>query len=591
MMEILKIMSSENEDQSLKGRPGNKPQGANAMKTTTTKPEPQDVTRIRSLVTGVPLKFALWLIFVLVFTCKQLSADSPWPIWKDGKAICHLVLPTGDEHAARLAQSTLAHYLQEFYNIEMPVAANTEEKGTYLLLGTPGNNPALAKLVKGGLQLTARDLGNEGFQLLTHQDRKSKYLIAYAKTPSALKYACQELIFYRWRATALGGRLDTSLNIVMKPQVEYRGSYILPCWSAQDSFESWERVLRFNSEITLNRNWFWLDGFPIAGHSGEYTNTALSDASNVQRLFDLTTAEDMKIYIGGGWFNWHHEKAVGKNYAKGISYYLDYLKAFTNFNGFYIEPTGEGQEIKDWRPEAEAFLTLVHEVLKQRPDFEVAVAIGEFNNPEYLKLMREMDPGRVYWWWCWGDPISNHVLELYPSVLRWHITMSMEYYHGSLEPPDLSEGKLAGVVTSYDPGQGFGNPWNGWGKLGVDKPRNVDPYTLPYFGHEYYFRERCWNLELTETEFLARLQCRLFDADAPKDAAKHYWRLSLMAYESNYKRFPYYFRVNYAEQLASERRFLESLRQRDWSPRMKDTIARMEEALKGLTEWAPKKKQ
>ena len=304
-------------------------------------------------------KKTLWLLVVLVFTCGQLSAASPWPIWKDGKAICRLVLPTGDVHAARLAQSTLAHYLQEFYNIEMPVAASTDEKGTYLLLGTPENNPIMATLVKGGLQLTTQDLGNEGFQLLTHQDRKSKYLIAYAKTPRALKYACQELIFYRWQATAQGGRLDTSLNIVMKPEVEYRGSYILPCWSAQDSFESWERVLRFNSELTLNRNWFWLDGFPIAGHSGEYTNTALSDSGNVQQLFDLSTAEDMKIYIGGGWFNWHHEKAVGKNYAKGISYYLDYLKTFTNFERRDViierDRLKVHAEIKDWRPEAEAF--------------------------------------------------------------------------------------------------------------------------------------------------------------------------------------------------------------------------------------------
>lgn len=559
------------------------------MTATTPNSRPIPIAWISKLISGFSLKFSSWQIVVLIFTFGQVSAVSSWPIWEDGKAICRLVLPSGDKRAALLAQSTISHYMHEFYNIDIPVAANIDEKGTYLLPGTPENNPIIAMLMKVGLQLTSRDLGDEGFQLLTYQDRKSKYLIAYAKTPRALKYACQELIFYRWQATARGGRLDTPLNIVMKPEVDYRSSYMLPCWSAHDSFESWERALRFNSELTLNRNWFWLDGFPIAGHSGEYSNTALSDAGNVQRLFDLTTLEDMKIYIGGGWFNWHHEKAVGKDYAKGISYYLDYLKAFNNFNGFYIEPTGEGQEIKDWLPEAKAFRTLVKEVLKQRPDFEIAFAIGEFNNPEYLKCMSEMDPERVYWWWCWGDPIKNHVPELYPSVLRWHITMKMAYFHGSLEPPDSSERKLAGIATSYDPGQGFGNPWTGWGKLGADKPRNVDPYTIPYFGHEYFFRERCWNLELTETEFLARLRRRLFDADAPEDAVRHYWRLSLMAYESNYKQFPYYYRIDYAEQLASERRFLDSLHQREWSPRMNDTIARMEEALKGLTEWASEK--
>src|ERR1043166_1942214 len=102
----------------------------------------------------VKIKFPLWLMIVLAFTDGQLSAASRWLIWQDGKGQCQIILPTGDEHAARLSQSTLTHYLQEFYKIELPVAANADEKGTYLLLGTPENNPALAKLVKAGLQLT-----------------------------------------------------------------------------------------------------------------------------------------------------------------------------------------------------------------------------------------------------------------------------------------------------------------------------------------------------------------------------------------------------------------------------------------------------
>ena len=37
-----------------------------------------------------------------------------------------------------------------------------------------------------------------------------------------------------------------------------------------------------------------------------------------------------------------------------------------------------------------------------------------------------------------------------------------------------------------------------------------------------------------------------------------------------------------AELLASERQFLESLRRGNWTPRMADTIARMDEAVAGL---------
>ena len=59
--------------------------------------------------------------------------------------------------------------------------------------------------------------------------------------------------------------VDWPLNIAMKPQIAYRGIYMLPIWSAYDSLDSWKRVLLFNSELTLNRVWFWLDGFPVAG--------------------------------------------------------------------------------------------------------------------------------------------------------------------------------------------------------------------------------------------------------------------------------------------------------------------------------------
>ena len=144
--------------------------------------------------------------------------------------------------------------------------------------------------------------------------------------------------------------IDWPINVVMKPAWAYRGVYILPCWAAYDSLESWQRVLRFHSELTINRNWFWLDGFPVAGHPGEYAGTALASESNVQSLIDLCNDEQMKFLIGGGWFTWHHRKAVNQDYAKGRDYYLDYLRTFKNFHGFYFEPTGEGKEAQNWRP-------------------------------------------------------------------------------------------------------------------------------------------------------------------------------------------------------------------------------------------------
>jgi hypothetical protein len=156
----------------------------------------------------------------------------------------------------------------------------------------------------------------------------------------------------------------------------------------------------------------------------------------------------------------------------------------------------------------------------------------------------------------------------------------MSDYHGAMDPPGPRERALSGVVTSYDPGQGFGNPWNGWGKLGANTPRNFHPHTIPYFAHQYYYRERCWNLKLDEPGFVARLRRRLFDADLPQDAGWHYWRLSQMAMAVNQKQ------PLRAAELADIRTFLDSTRARTWTPRTADTLARMNEAVAQLAKLA-----
>lgn len=355
---------------------------------------------------------------------------------------------------------------------------------------------------------------------------------------------------------------------------------MLPCWSAHDSVESWERAIRFNSELTVNRNWFWLDGFPVAGHTGEFAGTPLADGQAVQRLIDLVNAEAMKIYIGGGWFNWHHEKAVGKDIQKGVDYYLAYLDAFARFHGFYIEPGGEGAEAGQWRDEAEALRGFIRTVLERRPEFEFALAIGRFNNREYLEMMAELDPKRVFWWWCWGEPLGDGALTLFPNVLRWHATTQMSEYHGSIGAPRPEETRLAGITTSYDPGQGFGNWWNGWGRLGTDRPRNSHPYTIPYFAHQYYYRERCWNPEITEWEMTLRLQRRLFDADAPANAGHIYWWVSRLTHAGSMNQRPT------TEQVVELRKVTDAMRSRAWTPKMTDTLARMEEALAHLSKLA-----
>ncbi len=505
-------------------------------------------------------------------------------LWQDGKPQCHLVVPSPDEPARRLGQATINSLLRRFYNVELPTIRQIAGPGTYITFGTCESRAALEKAA-GAVAMT-QDLGTEGFQILTRADGDSKLIIVLGNTPRAIKHACQELVFYRISATAAGGFVDWPLNdVAMKPAFAYRGIYMLPCWSVYDSLESWQRVLRFNSELTLNRIWFWLDGFPVAGHpavtnmadqKGTLDSSALASDRNVQELIDLVNREDMVFYIGGGWMSWHHERVVGKDPVKAKEFYRAYLRTFRGVGGFYFEPTGEGGEVRDWRPECDSLREFITLLVAERPGFECAVAIGKFNNAEYLRLMSQLDPKRVYWWWCWGDPFRDKALEMYPSVLRWHTVTQMSNFHGSIDPPSPAERRLAGVVTSYDPGMGFGNPWNGWGRLGTDKPRNFDPYDIPYFGHEYFFRERCWNPEMSEADFVRRLHRRLFDADCPAEAGERYWQLTRIVLRVNARGKPD------GGQLSAVDGFLAAMRHRRVTPRTADTLARMEAAMQHL---------
>jgi hypothetical protein len=542
------------------------------------------VHRIKS----TPALTGMLRLITLIITASSLclanlsAADNRVTLWQEGRTQGALVLPTMDESASRLAHTTINRYLQEFYGIELPVARSVTSPGIFIVLGTPSNNPAMARLVRHGLKLGGADLGEEGFRLLTFDDKKAKCLVIYGMTPRALKFGCQELIFYHLAATRSGASIDWPVDVTMRPSVSYRGIYMLPCWAQHDSIDSWKRVLRFNSELTLNRVWFWLDGFPVAGHRAvshieghvsDFDQTPLANEANVQSLIDLANAEDMKFYIGGGWMSWHHKQAVGDDRDKARDFYFAYLRTFKGVGGFYFEPTGEGSESHDWRPEVESLRDMIHDVTTQRPDFEVAVAVGRFNNHDYLKTLSTLDPKRVFWWWCWGDPLTDDPFAIYPTVLAWHTVVRMSDIHGSTTFPSPAETRLAGISTSYDPGMGFGNPWNGYSTLGgAPSPRNFDPYTMPYFSHEYRFRERCWNRSITDKEFARRLGRRLFDADMPAEAITHY--LALADFCFNPAKAD-------AKTIEALDHFVSTFRQ-SGTPRNQDTFARMDEAIKGL---------
>jgi hypothetical protein len=499
-------------------------------------------------------------------------------IWsKEGPRV-QLIAPRISGATENLIPHTLDEYFNTAFGWKIPVADRLSPSAINVVVGNEANNEVLKSLVAGGLDLGAGELGDEGFRILSHEADGRRTVIVTANTPAGLKHGCQELMYFRTSATADHVAVDWPLNVSMKPQIAYRGIYMLPIWSAYDSIESWKRVLRFTSELTLNRVWFWLDGFPVAGHpaSSHGTNyhferTPLAEDENVQRLIDLVNRRGMKFYIGGGWLSWHHAEVVGRDLDKARKYYYDYLQTFKGVSGFYFEPTGEGEERADWLP-GDSLQKMIADLLKTDPKFEVAVAIGSFNNADYLDLMSKLDPQRVFWWWCWGDPQRDKALERYPSVLGWHTTAAMSAFHGRTAPPSPADLKLAGMATSYDPGMGYGNPWNGWARMGVYEPRNFDPYTMPYFSHEYRFRERCWNAQQTDDQFAARLSRRLFDADMPGEAIGHYLKLA------EFCRNPAAADPAEVDRIAT----FVSEHAAKGTPRNQDTLARMQEAVDGV---------
>lgn len=522
---------------------------------------------------------AAWCCILIssVLSAADPAGAEPLTIWRDGSAVARLVAPEISGPMSRIVPATLECYLSRFYGWTLPISSRDDAPGVYVVVGNAANNPVIAQLVSQGLNLGLSELGEEGFRIFSHQRGDRRFLVVAANTPQGLKYGCQELVFFRLAVTTQIAQVDWPIDVSMKPQFAYRSIYMLPCWAAHDSIDSWRRVLKFNSELTLNRNWFWLAGFPLLPeYGGIYAGTDLADVNNVRSLVDLCRSEGTKFYVGGGWFTFHHVDAAAGSIERGARYYLDLVKLLPNTGGIYLEPPGEGYEVAPdvWQARTRAMQRMMQTIRRCRPDFEFALAIGSFNNSDYLDMVHGIDSANTYWWWCWGDPLRDNALARHPLVLRWHTVVQMSNYHGSTQPPGPLETPLTGFATSYDPGMGFGNPWNGWARMGVDAPRNFDPYTMPYFSHQYWFRERCWNVQISSEQFAARMARRLFDADLPPQAIQHY--LKLAEYCPNPG-------AASSEVLASMEAFVTAY-QGTGTPRNRDTFERMREALDGIRE-------
>ena len=495
----------------------------------------------------------------------------------------HLIKSRDREGAELIAppivEQTINSYTADKYGWTLPVSRSPGSTSLAIVAGNAANNPVIAKLGREGVDVQTDQLGEEGFRIVTYQNKSHRYVLLLGRAPVALKYAAQELVFFRMPVTKDTASVDWPINIQKIPQFAYRGIYMLPCWAQHDSVAHWRRVLEFNSELTCNRNYFWLDGFPLLPqYGGEYVGTDLAQPENVRSLIALCKQLGMKFLIGGGWDTWHQRKLFHGDVTRSISYYLDLFHQLPGAEGIYLEPVGEGAERTDPAESLKsvaAIRKLAETIWRERPDFEFAIAAGKFNPKSYLDALDAIDRKRIYWTWGWGDPTRDHAAAEHPLVLRWHTVVKMSDWHGSTDAPRPDETALPGFYTSYDPGMGFGNPWNGRGYgvgTGIPGPREFDPYTIPYFAHEYWFRERVWDVHATREQFASRLARRLFDADMPPEAIVHYLALQEMC------RTP----AKATEDFLAPIEQLTNRFAHFGTPRNQDTIRRMQEAIAGF---------
>lgn len=525
----------------------------------------------------MPFRKFLHLSFLLAcFTASSIEAAVTW---KPTSNRMRLMVPNLSGPTAQIVENTINSYTAEKYGWKLPVLRAAALEKLVIVAGNSENNPLIASLAHEGIDVGTDDLGDEGFRIVTHEKGSRRYVLLLAQTAAGLKYAAQELVFFHMPVTKENASVDWPLDIRKKPQFAYRGIYILPCWAQHDSTDHWRRVLQFNSELTVNRNYFWLDGFPLLPqYGGEYAGTDLAKPENVRSLIELSRQEGMKFLIGGGWDTWHQRTLFNGDISKSVQYYLDLFHLFPDAEGIYLEPVGEGKERTDPSESLRsvaAIRQLAETIWHEKPEYEFAIAAGRYNPKTYLDALAAIDRKRIYWTWGWGDPLQDNALAVHPLTLRWHTIVKMSDWHGSNDAPRPDETALPGFYTSYDPGMGFGNTWNGRGYgvgTGVPAAREFDPYTIPYFAHEYWFRERAWDVKQTREQFLPRLARRLFDADMPPQAIDHYMALHDMC------RTPH----------QASNAFLAPLEQftaqyaHFGTPRNQDTIRRMQEAIAGF---------
>jgi len=144
----------------------------------------------------------------------------------EGKAQAAIHAPGENESAGR----RFARRLQERTGVELPVltAEPPADAGPLVAVGTPRNNPIVAKLVGDDPRLAGP--GDEGFLLKTFAGDSQPTIVATGRTAAGVHHAVSELVSWRLRVTNDRVTIPDDVDVAETPALKYR---IVWTWDGQ----------------------------------------------------------------------------------------------------------------------------------------------------------------------------------------------------------------------------------------------------------------------------------------------------------------------------------------------------------------------
>ena len=430
-----------------------------------------------------------------------------------------------------------------------------EEAG--LILATAASSPC-------PLSRPERDaLTEEAYLAKVIDGPRGRRLVLVGGGDRGLLYGAARLADFGLRCEGQSVLLEAD-GKVHAPALAVRGNYTLACWGQTHLFtrDHWRRIFDAMAADTMNVTMFWLSGlFPSKKHPAAvvYEKSRIG-VEDVRAMIRHAHQRGMRFLLGSGVFAWFAVDALAERFpeskAKGCGgmcpssplarklnreYLLEMLDAFPEADGFFLEIRDEygpcqcpacqrklDQHGSKGYGQAElSFLReLAEEVWRSHPKATFISSIGYGDESAgahsgdvlFYEGIRRMSDPRLFWLLCrdnWALPAAGGgrkpIRYFSGNLIQW-----CQYYRlgaaGIAERARRSrDAGCIGFCPAFEPGFCSAS----WYSDEVPYPVDRIPYAVTRFA----YRESCWDPDMTDGEFRARLLRRFFGAKAPAQLA------------------------------------------------------------------------